>query len=218
MTERKLAVTYRRVDDLIPYARNARTHSDEQVGQIAASIREFGWTNPVLIDGERGIIAGHGRVMAARKLGLGEVPTIELSDLTPAQRRAYILADNRLAENAGWDAEMLRVELGDLDAEGFDLDLLGWSDDELKGLMDPDAADGGETSATGAAAGSLSERFGVPPFTILNAREGWWQQRKDAWIAMGIRSELGRGQNLIAYSGTAAAKMNGTLAVEDSDA
>src|SRR5476649_1444639 len=96
--------------NLIPYARNARTHSDAQVAQIAASIREFGFTNPVLVDGEHGVIAGHGRLLAARKLGMTEVPTIELSHLTPAQKRAYVLADNRLALNAGWDPDMLKIE------------------------------------------------------------------------------------------------------------
>ena len=131
---------------LIPYARNARTHSDAQVAQIAASIREFGFTNPVLIDGERGIIAGHGRVLAARKLGMTEVPTIELSHLTPAQKRAYILADNRLALSAGWDVDLLRIELGDLQTEGFDLSLTGFDPgeiasfliDQTRGLTDPD--------------------------------------------------------------------------------
>jgi DNA modification methylase len=124
-----------RVEDLVPYARNARTHSPAQVAQIAASIREFGFTNPVLVDGERGIIAGHGRVMAARQLGLVEVPTIELSHLSPAQRRAYVLADNRLALSAGWDDEMLRLELGELHSEGFDLALTGFGEDELAGFL-----------------------------------------------------------------------------------
>ncbi|WP_421989935.1 site-specific DNA-methyltransferase [Roseococcus sp.] len=135
-----------RVEDLVPYARNARTHSPAQVAQIAASIREFGFTNPVLVDGERGIIAGHGRVMAARQLGLAEVPTIELSHLTSTQRQAYVLADNRLALSAGWDDEMLRLELGELHSEGFDLALTGFGEDELAefllepttGLTDPD--------------------------------------------------------------------------------
>src|SRR5450755_3824179 len=95
-----------RVAELVPYARNARTHADAQVAQIAASIREFGFTNPVLVDGERGVIAGHGRLLAARKLGMTEVPTIELSHLTVAQKRAYVLADNKLALNAGWDDDM----------------------------------------------------------------------------------------------------------------
>ena len=136
-----------RVSDLVPYARNARTHSDAQVAQIAASIREFGFTNPILVDGERGVIAGHGRLMAARKLGLAEVPTMELSHLSPAQRRAYVLADNKLALNAGWDDDMLRLELGDLRDEGFDLGLTGFMPDEIgkllidatEGLTDPDA-------------------------------------------------------------------------------
>ena len=116
------------IDSLIPYARNARTHSDAQVAQIAASIREFGWTNPVLVDGENGIIAGHGRVLAARKLGIEEVPCIELSHLTVAQKRAYILADNRLAENAGWDSDLLKIELGELRDMGMDLSLTGFDE------------------------------------------------------------------------------------------
>jgi ParB-like chromosome segregation protein Spo0J len=109
-----LAIDYRPIGDLIPYARNARTHSEAQVALIAGSIREYGFTNPVLVDGENGIIAGHGRVMAARKLGLARVPVIELAHLTEAQKRAYILADNKLAEQAGWDRELLALELGDL--------------------------------------------------------------------------------------------------------
>ena len=134
------------VATLVPYARNARTHSDAQVAQLAASIREFGFTNPILVDGERGIIAGHGRLLAARKLGLAEVPVIELSHLSPAQRRAYVLADNKLALNAGWDDDLLRLELADLRSEGFDLGLTGFGLDEIgelladngAGLTDPD--------------------------------------------------------------------------------
>ena len=123
------------VETLIPYARNSRTHSDAQVAQIAASIKEFGFTNPVLIDQGVGIIAGHGRVLAARKLGLPEVPCIRLGHLTDAQKRAYVLADNKLALNAGWDTEMLKVEFADLQELGFDLDLIGFSDDELADLL-----------------------------------------------------------------------------------
>lgn len=131
----KLEVTYRKVEDLIPYARNARTHSDEQVARIASSIKEFGWTNPIIIDGENGIVAGHGRTLAARKLGLEEVPCIELKNLTETQKRAYILADNRLALDAGWDNEMLALELGDLKDAGVDLELTGFSDAELDELL-----------------------------------------------------------------------------------
>ena len=101
------------VETLIPYAKNSRTHSDAQVAQIAASIREFGWTNPILVDGDRGIIAGHGRLLAARKLGQTEVPVIELSHMTEAQKRAYVIADNQLAMNSGWDTAMLTLELGE---------------------------------------------------------------------------------------------------------
>ena len=113
------------VEKLIPYARNARTHSDEQVAQIAASIREFGFCNPVLVDADDGIIAGHGRVLAARKLGMGEVPCIRLGHLTETQKRAYVLADNKLAINAGWDEEMLRLELETIN-DGFDLSITGF--------------------------------------------------------------------------------------------
>jgi DNA modification methylase len=143
--ERKLE--WRQIADLIPYARNARTHSDEQVAQIAASIKEFGWTNPILVDGDNGIIAGHGRLAAARKLGNTEVPVIELTGLSEAQKRAYILADNKLALNAGWDTDMLIEELKELKEMDFDLELTGFSDkeisdflvEEVEGLTDEDA-------------------------------------------------------------------------------
>ena len=121
--------------DLIPYARNTRTHSPEQVAQIAGSIREFGFTNPVLIDAENGIIAGHGRVMAASKLGLAKVPCIRLAHLTETQKRAYIIADNKLALNAGWDEEMLGLELADLREVDFDLDVVGFDESELANLL-----------------------------------------------------------------------------------
>jgi DNA modification methylase len=123
------------VDSLIPYARNARTHSDEQIAQIAASIREFGWTNPILTDGEKGVIAGHGRLAAARKLELTTVPVIELGHLSAEQKKAYILADNRLALNAGWDEELLKLELKELESVDFDLGLMGFGEDELERLI-----------------------------------------------------------------------------------
>lgn len=135
----------RGVEDLIPYANNARTHSDAQIAQIAASIREFGWTNPLLVDGENGIIAGHGRLLAARKLGLDVVPVIELAHLSEAQRKAYILADNKLALNAGWDDALLALELGALRADGFDLELTGFSDFELASILDATGGEGGLT-------------------------------------------------------------------------
>ena len=134
------------VNRLIPYARNARTHSDEQVAQVAASMRQFGWTNPILVANDNTIIAGHARVLAARKLGLVDVPVIMLGHLNDADRRAYILADNKLAENAGWDQEMLRVELTALREDGFDLDLIGFSKEELDAaLTDPEEEPSGLT-------------------------------------------------------------------------
>jgi len=123
------------VDKLIPWARNPRTHSDAQVAQIAASIAEFGFNNPILVDTKAGIIAGHGRLLAARKLGLTEVPVIVLDHLTEAQKRAYVIADNKLAENAGWDDEMLRIEIEALQDENFDVNLLGFEDVELARLL-----------------------------------------------------------------------------------
>ena len=131
--EQEMEITQRKTADLIPYVNNARTHSEQQVLQIAASIKEFGFNSPVLVDGENGIIAGHGRVMAAKKLGLDEVPTIELKHLTKTQKKAYILADNRLALNSGWDNDLLALELGELSDDGFELSLLGFDDTELLG-------------------------------------------------------------------------------------
>jgi hypothetical protein len=134
--ERALQVEYRPLDRLIPYARNARTHSDRQVAEIAASILEFGWTNPILVDGDNGVVAGHGRLLAARKLELNMVPVIELRDMSEAQKRAYILADNRLALNAGWDDAMLAAEVADLSSLGFDLGLAGFEAYEIEKLLD----------------------------------------------------------------------------------
>jgi ParB-like chromosome segregation protein Spo0J len=123
------------IEALIPYAKNSRVHDDAQVAQIAGSIREFGFTNPVLVDAEGGIIAGHGRVLAARKLGLVEVPCIELSHLSDVQRRAYVIADNKLGLNSSWDDELLKIELEALHDDGFGMELLGFGADELEAAM-----------------------------------------------------------------------------------
>lgn len=146
-----LQIEHLPIDRLTPYARNSRTHSEEQVAQIAASIREFGFTNPVLIDAEGGVIAGHGRIMGATRLGMTEVPCLRLGHLTDAQKRAYVIADNKLALNAGWDEAMLAAELRDLADMDYDLGLTGFADDDIKELLaeldakptgatDPDAA------------------------------------------------------------------------------
>jgi hypothetical protein len=179
--------------DLIPYARNSRTHSDAQVAKIASSIREFGFLNPIITDGQNGIVAGHGRILAAQKLGLESLPCIEAAHLTTAQRRAYVIADNRLALDAGWDNELLRVELDELKDAGFDLSLTGFEVDEIDALAFDDAVKDplADQKNKGSAAG-LADKFGIAPFSVLNAREGWWQSRKRAWLALGIISEVGR--------------------------
>jgi ParB-like chromosome segregation protein Spo0J len=131
-----LSIEYIPTADLIPYAMNSRTHSDAQVTQIAASIQEFGFTNPILIDDAAGIIAGHGRLMAAKRLNLTEVPTITLEGLTEAQKKAYVIADNKLALNAGWDADVLKLEIESLAEMDLDLALLGFDDIELSKMFD----------------------------------------------------------------------------------
>ena len=130
-----LKVEYRNIKELIPYCNNSRTHSDEQVLQIASSIKEFGFTNPVLIDDQGGIIAGHGRIMAAQKLKMEEVPTITLGNLSDAQKKAYIIADNKLALNSGWDDELLKIELEQLKELDFDLGLIGFDSTELANMF-----------------------------------------------------------------------------------
>ncbi len=170
----QLAIVYRSTDELDAYENNARTHSAAQIQQLQESLRQFGWTNSVLI-ADGGILAGHGRIEAATGMWeAGEsiemcprpffVPTVDLSHLDAAQRRAYILADNKLAENAGWDADLLAAELADLNDDGFDLSIIGFSDAELRELF----AEPGEPGPGGE--GSLAERFMVPPFSTLDAR------------------------------------------------
>ncbi len=142
----RLRVQIWTIDRLLPYIRNARTHTDAQVAQVAASIREFGWTNPLLVAADGVIIAGHARLAAARKLRMTEVPVIVLDHLSDAQRRALVLADNRLALDAGWDEEMLRVELASLQEDGFDLEVVGFTDEELQNLLrDPEESNVGLT-------------------------------------------------------------------------
>lgn len=129
-----LQIVYKAVDDLIPYVNNARTHSDDQVTQIASSIKEFGFNNPILLDGENGVVAGHGRLLAAKKLKLASVPCIELKHLSESQKRAYILADNRIALNSDWDEELLKVEIEELKVANFDLEVTGFSDEDFENL------------------------------------------------------------------------------------
>ena len=155
-----LEILYKSTAELKGYENNARTHSAEQIAQIAASINEFGFTNPLLIDADDGIIAGHGRLMAAQHLKLKEVPTIALPDLTDTQKRAYIIADNKLALNAGWDIELLSIELNSLKEDGFNIELTGFILDEISQLgLDSEITN----PADAIAKGSLSDRFMIPP-------------------------------------------------------
>jgi DNA modification methylase len=213
------------VADLIPYARNSRTHDEGQIAQLAASLDEFGMVGSIVV--RDGVIAkGHGTLDAIRKLyaagkllypapgkaggadpyPVGTAPVLEVSGWTDAQFRAYVIADNKLALNAGWDEEMLRIEFDALKDDGFDLSLVGFDADELKDIFTGPATGEGEGEGKGGEpdegekVGSLAERFLIPPFTVLNAREGWWQDRKRAWLALGIKSELGRGENALGMS------------------
>lgn len=131
----KLQVVYRKVEDLVPYEKNSRTHSDEQIEKIAASIKEFGWTSPILIDEDQGIIAGHGRLEAAKRLGMEEVPTIELTGLSEPQKRAIIIMDNKLALDAGWDESLLKEEIDWLVSHNYEVELTGFNEDEIKDLL-----------------------------------------------------------------------------------
>lgn len=165
-----LNVEYRKVEMLIPYTRNPRTHSDAQIAKIAASIVEYGWTNPILVDGDNGIIAGHGRLAAARKLELADVPVIELAHLTPAQKRAYVIADNRLALDAGWDEEILALELAELSEGGFDLALTGLDTTELQSLLADEEASGTEDDAASDDADDVPD---APVTPVSRADDVW---------------------------------------------
>jgi ParB-like chromosome segregation protein Spo0J len=158
------------LDRLVPYARNARTHSDDQIAQIAASIAEFGFTNPVLVDETGTIIAGHGRVLAARKTGLPDVPVMVARGWSEAQIRAYLLADNKLALNAGWDTAMLALELGDLQTMGFDLALTGFSEGEIAGLLAPSA----DEEPGGAGTDDPADADAEPPAAVVTRPGDLW--------------------------------------------
>lgn len=212
MTVRLFDLAEIRVDE-----RNARTHSDAQIGQLAGSMRRFGWTIPMLIDVERGqlIVAGHGRRAAAlalfdqgetvklpggHVLPIGKVPGIDVSGWTDEERRAYALADNQLALQAGWDDDILRQEIEAAQSAGIDLIDLGFDADamaalELAAMNEAEGKDRGTANP-----GQLAAEFMIPPFSVLSAREGWWQDRKRQWLALGIASEVGRGGNLIGRS------------------
>lgn len=170
---------------LHPDPDNPRKHDEKQIGQIADSMNEFGWTLPILADESGAIIVGEARWQAALLLGRTEGPVAICTGWSPEQVQAYRVADNRLAENSNWDDQILRLTVQALGAMDFNLGLLGFTEAELKVLLAPEPE--------GLDSGAMLRRFGGVPFSVLNAREGWWQDRKRAWIALGIQSELGRG-------------------------
>lgn len=188
----KLKIEYWPVERLKPYAKNAKLHPDAQVEAIAASIGQFGMIQPVLVDGKDEVIAGHGRLLSVIKRGDKTVPVISVSHLTPAQVKAYRVLDNEIAARGSWSPELLQAELAALVEANFPLVDVGFDEQWIKDnltIPEPELP-----------RASLSDRFGVPPFSVLNAREGWWQARKDAWVRLGIQSELGRGENALDMS------------------
>ncbi|HAF1790678.1 TPA: chromosome partitioning protein ParB [Salmonella enterica] len=193
----KIKIIFKTLTEIFGYEKNTITHSENHIAQIAASIQEYGWTNPILIDEDGVIVAGHGRYAAAQLLAFDEVPCITLVGLTDAQRRAYRIADNKLPLNAGWNDELLALELADLQDGGFDLSLTGFDQAEIDELLvEPGAVEIENRK------GNLSGKFLAPPFSVLNAREGWWVERKRAWIDIGLQSEIGRAEALLFNSHT----------------
>ena len=192
-------IKYVHIDNLIPYINNPRTHSDSQIAQIAASIREWGWTMPILVDEKNTIIAGHGRYEGAKKLQLEQVPIVTAKDWPEAKKKAYIIADNKLSENAGWDDELLKLEIGALTELEFDMPLIGFSEEELAYLTEHERLTKDDYYPDGES-GALNKQFLVPPFTLFDSRQGYWQDRKRYWKGKGMISTAGRPDSLVGYS------------------
>lgn len=196
-----LEVKYIALEEIKPYEKNARTHSEKQVAQIAESIRQFGFTNPILLDKSGVLIAGHGRLEAAKLIGMKSVPAITLDNLTDTQVKALRIADNQIALNSGWNDEMLRAELAALKLIDFDIKFVGFSDETISELFNTKQEDEQKTN-------HLAAQFGAPPFSVLDARQGWWQTRKRQWLALGIQSEIGRG-DILTYGSPSVATSKG---------
>lgn len=188
-----LAIEQWPVDRVVPYGKNPRIIPDTAIAMVASSIEQFGWRQPIVVDEAGVILVGHTRRLAALKLGHPTVPVHVARGLTARQAKAYRLADNRVGEETGWDIPALDLELAELDGPDLDLGALGFD------LPAAELAGPGESESAGA---SLLDRFGIAPFSVLNARDGWWQDRKRAWLALGIKSEVGRGGNALGFSET----------------
>lgn len=178
------------VAKVVPYIRNPRKNAGIPVAKVKASLKEFGWRQPIVVDSEGVIIVGHTRYQAALELGMTEIPVHVAEGLTAAQVKAYRIADNKTGDFAEWDFDLLKLEFADLQELDFGLDLTGFDEADIAALDD---GVGDMGAGDGEPRQTLSDRFGVPPFSVLNAREGWWQDRKRAWLALGIQSEVGRG-------------------------
>jgi hypothetical protein len=220
-----ITVALRRADELVPYGRNSRVHSDEAVSRLVRIIGEMGWTSPILTDAE-GIVAGHKRRLAAlsiygaggtirlpggQVLPPGLVPVIDVTGWTEAQRRAYVIADNQTTLESEWDGDLLRLELSWLsEQDGFDMGLTCFGSDALDSALAISDGSPDQGQPDDPLRVSLANRFGVPPFSVLSARDGWWQDRKRAWLDLGIRSELGRGEGDRACPGGSPMPGNGS--------
>lgn len=187
------------LDALNPYPDNTKDHPPEQVTKLAKAIKKFGWDVPIVVDETGVILKGHGRRLAAIELNLAQVPVIVRRGLSEDEKRALRIADNKLAES-DWIDSILAAELQALDAADFDLELTGFSDEEFQRLIGElnggEGEGGGGDEGGGSSPGSLSEKFLIPPFSVLDARQGYWQKRKQQWLAIGIQSELGRGEGM----------------------
>ncbi len=185
------------VERLVPYARNPR-RNDEHVDRMCAAIREFGFRIPIVARSDGTVIDGHLRLKAAHKLGLADVPVALADELTETQIKAFRLLANQSASWAEWDTALLQLALADIEAAGFDLDLIGFEPGELETLAREEGEDGQDADGSALSGpGSLAAKFGLPPFSVLDARDGWWQERKRAWLALGIKSEQGRGGGIL---------------------
>lgn len=194
------------IDKLVPYARNPRKN-DEQVTRMISAIKEFGFRIPVVAKSDGTVVDGHLRLKAARQLGMTEVPVALADELTDAQVKAFRILANQSANWAEWDEDLLKLELDDLKELDFDLELTGFDLQELEALENvAGQVDSGDDNSV---KGKLAELFGIPPFTVLSARDGWWQDRKRAWIALGIDSGQGRGESLLQFSDAARKAIHG---------
>ena len=191
-----MQIEYLKIEDVIPYANNPRNNDDEAVERVASSIKEYGFKNPLIVDKDNVIVAGHTRYKAAKRLGIDSIPTIKADDLTPAQIKAFRLADNKVAEYSSWDNEMLTIELEELQELDFDLDLTGFEEFEIESLLNEDENEDDLGDNLDENRETLQERFIVPPFSILDTRQGYWQERKKIWKQI-IKSDNGRDECLL---------------------